>query len=269
MAESPGAAFGRVRTFVWSLVVREFRARYLGSALGAGWNVVQPLAQIFVYTIVFAQVMGARLRGVDDPLAYGIFLCAGLLPWTAMAEVIERSKGIYLEHSGLLKHSSFPRWTLPAVVVGTATINFAVIFLVFLGVLGVMGKLPGLSLLALAPAFAIQGALAIGIALGLSALNVYLRDLGPAVSIAMQFWFWLTPIVYPIAVVPAVLQPWLRCNPLVPIVECSQAAILSSPLTDWPAMLIGLWPSALIAVVAVFTGWRIHRRLAPNLADEL
>ena len=96
-------ALWRYRGFVWGLVARDFRARYLGSMLGASWAIAQPLAQIIVYTLIFSQVMGARLPNVRDPLGYSLYLCAGILTWGYFVEVLQRSQTIFLEQANLLK----------------------------------------------------------------------------------------------------------------------------------------------------------------------
>ncbi len=135
-----GRGFGRTqalwgyRGFVLGMVVRDFRGRYFGSVLGASWAIINPLAQILIFTVVFSQVMRARLTGVSDDLAYGLFLCAGLLPWGYLVEVLTRSQLVFLEHGNLLKKMSFPRVTLPVYVFLSATLNFAID----------MGAIPGL-----------------------------------------------------------------------------------------------------------------------------
>lgn len=108
-------ALWRYRGFVFGMVGREFRVRYAGSLLGTIWSNVNPLAMVFVYTVIFSKVMQAKLAGVNDTLAYGLFLCAGILTWGFFSEVLSRSPAIFIEHANLLKKVSFPRITLPAV----------------------------------------------------------------------------------------------------------------------------------------------------------
>ena len=123
------------RGFILGSVQREFQTRYQNSLLGALWTVLNPLAMILVYTVVFSQLMQARLPGVANGLAYGIYLCAGILTWGLFAEIIGRCQSVFLEHANLLKKLSFPRICLPLVVVLNALVNFAIIFALFLGFL--------------------------------------------------------------------------------------------------------------------------------------
>ena len=102
------------RGFITSSVKREFQSKYANSLFGFAWNVVNPLATILVYTVIFAQVMRARLPGVDNTFSYSIFLCAGILAWGLFAEITGRSKAMFIENANLLKKLRFPRICLPA-----------------------------------------------------------------------------------------------------------------------------------------------------------
>ena len=105
------------RGFISGSVKREFQSKYRNSLLGAAWTVINPLAMIVVYTVIFSQVMKARLPGVDSAFAYSIYLCAGLLTWGFFAEIVGRAQNVFIEHANLMKKLSFPRMTLPIIVV--------------------------------------------------------------------------------------------------------------------------------------------------------
>src|SRR5476649_2554080 len=120
------------RGFILGSVQREFQARYRNSLFGALWPVLNPLSMIIVYTVVFSHIMRARLPGVDDGMAYSIYLCAGLLTWGFFTEITLRSQNMFLENANLLKKISFPRICLPVIVLINAGINFAIIIGLFL-----------------------------------------------------------------------------------------------------------------------------------------
>ena len=120
------------RGFVLGSVKREFQLKYRNSILGAAWTVLNPLAMIVVYTVIFSQVMKARLPGVESGYAYSIYLCAGSLTWGLFAEIVGRAQNVFLENANLIKKISFPRMTLPVIVVVNAGVNFAIIFGLFL-----------------------------------------------------------------------------------------------------------------------------------------
>ena len=116
------------RGFIIGSVRREFESKYRKSVLGATWTIVNPLAMIIVYTIIFSQLMKARLPGVDTPFAYSIYLCAGSLTWGLFIEIVSRGQNIFIENANLLKKISFPRLILPVILVLNACINFLIIF---------------------------------------------------------------------------------------------------------------------------------------------
>jgi lipopolysaccharide transport system permease protein len=253
------------RGFVFGMVARDFRGRYLGSALGAAWAVLNPLAQILIYTLVFSRVMQARLPNVQDTLAYSLYLCAGLLTWNYFVEVLLRSQTVFLEQANMLKKVSFPRVTLPSYVFLSATVNFAIIWGLFLAFLLVSGRWPGWVLLALLPLLVIQQVLAAGLGLMLGVINVFFRDVAHAVGVGLQFWFWLTPIVYPVSAVPEVVRKLMAWNPVYPLIASYQRIIVER---QWP-LWSDLWLVAVVATAVAVISDTAFRHLAGAMVDEL
>ena len=253
------------RGFLFSSVKRDFRSRYLQSLLGSLWNVVHPAALVLVYTLVFANVMSARLPGASDPLAYGIYLCAGLFAWNYFAEIVARLQNVFLESANLLKKSSFPRICLPVATLLSATVNFTIIFTLFLVFLAATGRFPGALVLAALPVLLLQTGFAFGLGILTGTLNVFLRDIGQAMAILLQFWFWLTPVVYPIGVLPAAVRDVLGWNPMYGAVKAYQDIFVTQVMPDYST----LWPLATLTLVLLVIGYFAFRRLAPDVIDEL
>jgi lipopolysaccharide transport system permease protein len=253
------------RGFVLGMVARDFRGRYLGSALGASWAVLNPLAQILIYTVVFSQVMRARLPNMSDTLAYSLYLCAGVLTWNYFVEVLLRSQAVFLEQANMLKKVSFPRVTLPSYVFLSASVNFAIIWGVFLAFLLVSGRWPGWVLVALLPLLLIQQVFAVGLGLVLGVTNVFFRDVAQAVGVGLQFWFWLTPIVYPLSAVPEVVRRLMAWNPLYPLIASYQRIIVEH---EWPVWS-HLWLVCGVAVVVAALSETMFRHLSGPMVDEL
>jgi len=253
------------RGFIVGSMRREFQARYQNSLLGATWAILNPLAMIGVYTLIFSQIMRARLPGLDPTFGYSIYLCAGLLTWGLFAEIANRAQNVFIENGNLLKKLSFPRLCLPIVVVGSGLLNFGIIFAIFTTFLLLSGNFPGWPFLAVAPVLMILVLLAIGIGITLGVLNVFFRDVGQAFGIFLQFWFWFTPIVYPVSVLPSELQPWLTLNPMTSLMMAFQDILAAGRWPRWD----GLWPTALLAVAVCGLGLRLFRRRAGELVDEL
>ena len=105
----------RYRGFVVGSVKREFQTRYRTSMLGALWLVLQPLALIVVYTVVFSEVMKSRLPGVQSTFGYSIYLCAGVLTWGLFAEIVSRAQSVFVDNANLLKKLSFPLEYVPTI----------------------------------------------------------------------------------------------------------------------------------------------------------
>jgi len=253
------------RGFVLGMVARDFRGRYLGSVLGASWAVLNPLAQILVYTLVFSRVRHARLPNVQDTLAYSLYLCAGVLTWNYFVEVLLRSQTVFLEQANMLKKVSFPRVTLPAYVFLSASVNFSIIWGLFLAFLLISGRWPGWVLVALVPLLLIQQVLAVGLGLVLGVTNVFFRDVAQAVGVGLQFWFWLTPIVYPLGTVPEVVRNLMAWNPLYPLIASYQGIVVGH---QWPVWS-DLWLVGAVAAVVALISERAFRHLSGAMVDEL
>lgn len=253
------------RGFILGSVKREFQSRYRNSLLGPLWPLLQPLAMIFIYTLVFSQLMRARLPGVDDGMAYGIFICSGVLTWGLFSEVTGRCVGLFLENANLLKKLSFPRSCLPLIVLLNALLNFAIAMGLFLGVLLLMGHFPGEALVALPVLVGLQLLLAISLGMCLGIVNVFFRDVGQLFSIVLQFWFWLTPIVYPLNILPPVLQPWLALNPMTGLMQAYQGIFVQGVWPQWPSLCPALLAGGLCSLLAVL----LFRARSTEMLDEL
>ncbi|MDZ4302335.1 MAG: ABC transporter permease [Pseudomonas sp.] len=253
------------RGFILGNVKREFQIKYRNSLLGAAWNIINPLSMILVYTVIFSQLMRTRLPGVDSTLAFSIYLCAGVLTWGLFAEITTRAQNTFIENANLLKKLKFPRLCLPLTVVANALLNFAIIFSLFTAFLLLSGNFPGWVFLALVPLLVLLVLFAIGLGIGLGVLNVFFRDVGQFFNVFVTFWFWLTPIVYPINILPPRLQDLLAFNPMTPLMSAFQTVLVNQAWPNWPS----LWPVAVLALLLCVTSLRLFRRHAAEMVDEL
>ena len=253
------------RSFILGSVKREFQSKYRNSLLGAAWTVINPLAMIVVYTVIFSQIMRAKLPGADSTFGYSIYLCAGLLTWGLFAEITGRAQNTFLENANLLKKLIFPRLCLPVVIVASAALNFSMIFGLFTLFLLVSGNFPGVAYLAVLPLLTILLAFAIGLGMMLGVLNVFFRDVGQFFGIFVQFWFWLTPIVYPVNILPTSAQNLMAYNPMAPLLAGFQAVLV---MGQWPQWASLLYPAVLAALLCLL-GMRLFRRHAGDMVDEL
>lgn len=253
------------RGFIVSSVKREFQLKYRNSMLGAAWAVLQPLSMILVYTIIFSQIMRARLPGVESSFGYSIYLCAGVLSWGLFTEISSRSVNMFLDNANLLKKLSFPRLCLPVILVSTALVNFAIIFALFFLFLVLSGNFPGAAIIALLPVMLLLVAMATGLGMVLGVLNVFFRDVGQFFNMVITFWFWLTPIVYPINILPERLQPLMAINPVGAIMAAMQGILVQG---QWPAWSSLIYP-LILTIILCTLGMRLFRRHSGDMVDEL
>lgn len=258
-------ALMQYRGFVYGSVQREFQSKYRNSMFGATWAIINPLAMIVVYTVIFSQVMRSRLPGADTPYAYSIYLCGGVLSWGLFAEITGRAQTVFLEHAALIKKVSFPRICLPIIVVANALLNFSIIFGLFTLFLIAAGSFPGWVFVALVPLMLLLTLFAIGLGIVLGVLNVFFRDVGQFFGIFLQFWFWFTPVVYPPSILPPAVRNLLFLNPLAPLIGAIQNVLLHRAWPDWQSLL----PVTLLTVVLCVFGMRLFRRRAGEMVDEL
>lgn len=253
------------RGFVLGSVQREFQSKYRNSMFGAAWAIINPLAMIVVYTVIFSQVMQSRLPGADTPFAYSIYLCGGVLSWGLFAEITGRAQTVFLEHAGLIKKVSFPRICLPIIVVANALLNFSIIFGLFTVFLVASGNFPGWVFAALVPLLLLLTLFAIGLGIVIGVLNVFFRDVGQFFGIFLQFWFWFTPVVYPPTILPPAVRDLLIFNPLAPLIGAIQEVLLHQAWPQWQNLL----PVTILALLLCAFGLRLFRRRAGEMVDEL
>ena len=258
-------AIWEYRAFVANLVRREFEIRSARAVWGNVWLVLEPATQILIYTLIFGHVLGARLAGDTNNMAYGIYICAGIITWNFFHELVAKSQTIFLDHAPLLKTVSFPRFALPIALVSTACINLSIVATIFLAVLVLTGNSPGLVLFAAIPLLAVQGAIGIGFGILTGTLNVFYRDIGRIVGVLMQFWFWLTPVVYPQSIIPDAIAPYYAWNPMVPIVDGYHKIVLEHEIPAWDTIISPF----VVAMLSVGLGWFVFRQLSRDLVDEL
>lgn len=258
----------RYRSFIFTSTARQIQGQYQGALFGVAWLFLGPLALLTVHTVIFSNLFKNRLPGVDSAFSYSIFLCAGLLPWLYFSDTVSRLTGTFVAQAGLIKKAQFPRICLPLIAMGVSSFNFFVIAGLFLCFLLLSGNWPGMVLLAALPALGVQVLLSLGLGVFLGVVNVYFRDVGHLVGVIFQFLFWLTPIVYPLNMLPPWAQTAIGINPLTVLVGHYQSVILYARLPSVQAFQ-GLAWVALLAFACVYLGFKIHRDLGGEMADEL
>jgi lipopolysaccharide transport system permease protein len=260
------ASAWRYRHFILSSIRAEIRARFIRSKLGGLWMIVHPLAQAAIFALVLSEIMSAKLPGMaNDRFAYALYLLSGLLGWSLFSELVNRCLTLFIDNGNLLKKIQFPRICLPIIVAGSALLNNALLLLAIILVFALFGRFPGAGL-AWVPALMLL-TLATGLSIGLllGVFNVFVRDVGQIVPIALQFGFWLAPIAYTTDIVPPGLRRLLYLNPMTPIVQGYQNALLF----DRPPDFVALAWLTLAAVTLLAAALALFRRASPEMVDVL
>jgi lipopolysaccharide transport system permease protein len=246
------------------LVKRDFHGRYAGSALGLVWSLVQPLWLLVLFTFVFDTILQVSLLG-ERTENFSVFLFAALLPWMAVHEGVTRGASAITDNSPLVKKLTFPAEVLILAAVLGALLHEAIALGVFAVVLVALGHLAPGGLPLLLVAVPLQLALTLGLGLLLAAANVFFRDVAQVLGLVLSAWFYLTPIVYPLSLVPEWVLPLVLFNPLTALVELYRQALLGGTLELPP----GTGSLAVLAVVVLGSGAWLFRRLAPSFVDEI
>lgn len=254
----------RYRGFVVSSVANEFRSRVARSRFGTAWIVLQPLAQVLIFATILSSVLAARLEGVDNKFAYSVYLMSGILCWTLFAEIVQRCITVFIDNASLLRKMRFPRITLPLVAVGSALVTNTALLAVMLVILPLLGFNPTLAWVWLPLLMILTVALATGLGLLLGTLNVFARDVGQVMAVILQFWFWVTPIVYPVSIVPDAFKATLVVNPVAPLVMAYHDVIVYGKAPG-----AGLWFVAAVAAVLLAFSLVVFRRASAELVDAL
>ena len=253
------------RHFISSSVRNELISRFARSKLGGLWMIINPLAQVAIYALILSNVLAARLPGIDNKYAYAIYLMAGLLAWTLFSEIINRCLTLFIEQGNLMKKMSFPRITLPAIVVGSCLLNNALLFVAMLAIFALLGHQFNLVMLWLIPLTLIVVVLALGIGLIIGVMNVFLRDIGQVVPIILQMLFWVTPIVYPVTIIPEAYRYWLSFNPIYPLTDAYQQVLVYGNNPEWEGVLI----IAVIGLLLAGGSLYMFRRASAEMVESL
>ncbi len=234
------------RNLIWQFARREVLGRYRGSVLGVSWSVLTPMAMLAVYTLVFRHIFKAKWPGVEDGnMSFALNLFAGLLVFNWAAEFLSRAPRLVTEQPNLVTKVVFPLQVLPWSALLSSFFHALVSCAVWLAGCLLFGQGLHVSWLALPLVFLALMPTLLGLGWALSALGVYFKDLGEIVGLVMGMLLFLTPVFFPLSVLPDFLQVWVQFNPLaIPIEALRQIG------------LMGVWPnvSSLLQLFAVGLG---------------
>ena len=253
------------RFFIISSIETEFRSRFVRSKFGGLWMVLHPLALVLIYALILSQIMTAKLPNVATQYAYPVYILSGMVGWTLFSEILGRSLTVFIDNGNILKKMTFPKLALPLITIGSSLVNFVLLFFMMFIVFGFLGHLPYHALLWLPLLIFITVGLAVGLGLFFGVLNVFIRDVGQVMNIVLQFWFWLTPIVYMPSIIPERYHGLLMLNPMTGITMGYQNVLLYDKAPD---LSILIYPS-IFATISLVVAIIIFKKASEEMADVL
>jgi len=250
---------------IYNVVLRDIQSRYMGSFLGVFWSILHPLVQLSIYYFIFSVVLKARLGAEYAGTHFAIWLISGMLPWLLFAEILSRSPGAVLEQTVLIKKAVFPSEIFPLSHVIAALVNHCIALTLLLAFLLLTGNSFSINIFWLP--FYLFGIcfFALGISWFVSALNVYLRDIGHLMGFIVHVWFFMTPILYPIQLIPESFRSFIALNPMIYPVEGYRMSLLGRSDPSMEGVII-IFTFGLAAFVL---GGLVFRKLKPTFADVL
>lgn len=252
-----------------TLVQRDLEARYKGSLLGNLWPLVNQLSQLLIYTYVFSIVLKVKLniQGLpDSKMTYGLWLFAGLLPWMGFSSGLGKASVSVITQQNLVKKVVFPLTLLPLVPVLSAFLESLFGFFALLVMVSFTTQTIQPTVLLMPLAWIPQLLLTAGLAYLAAAFTVFLRDIPQSLDVILNFWFYLTPIVYPSKVIPEFWRVWVfRLNPLAGISEAYRDFIIVGKITHGHHLII----ATVISIIVFWVGLSVYKKLRPAFADVL
>lgn len=248
------------REMTASLVRKDLKGRYKGSALGFLWTFINPLLQLAIYTFVFQIIL-------KNPMPnYYMHLFVALVPWIFFSSALTTGSRAILGQANLVKKIYFPREVMPISYATSSFVNMILSFIIIFAVLIISPiKIHLIPILFLPLIMIIQYLLVVGTTMITSSLTVYLRDLEHIMGVLNMAWMYLSPVVYPISYIPDNMMGVYLINPMSPIIICYRDILYYGTVPQAKMMLLSLGESLIVLLI----GFLIFQKLKKHFAEEL
>ena len=247
------------RELLKTSIKKDIGGKYKKSFLGVLWSFVNPLLQITVYAIIFPLIMRNNIEN------YTVFMVCGLIPWNFFATSLNRSSFVMIENGNIIKKVYFPREILPLSLVTSETVNFLISSLIMLAFTLFSGMGISIYILLYPLILLVQYIMQLGLALILSSVTVYFRDLQHFIGVLLQLFFYATPIVYSVQTIPENYRWILKLNPMTYVIEGYRDILYNQQMPDVRHLLMILG----LGLVLVVLGYALFNKLQKRFAEEL
>lgn len=252
-----GEAYAR-RELLYFLIWRDVKIRYKQTALGIAWAVLVPVLQLTIFTVIFGRLAGIKPDG-DYP--YALFVLAGLVPWTFFAQSVSQGGQSLVNQQQMLTKVYFPRVFVPTGAVGGCFVDYVISFGVYAAVMAWYHFAPTWQILFVPLLVVLTVIAALGSVFLLSALTVTYRDFRHIIPVMIQSLMYLSPVVYPVTIVPARYQWILGLNPIAGFIDGFRSAILGKPW-NFPILLSSIASTIILLLVGTMYFRATERRFA-------
>ncbi|MFQ6019811.1 MAG: ABC transporter permease [Dehalococcoidia bacterium] len=258
------AELWRRRDLLWHMTVRHLRSQYKQSVLGYAWALLNPLSMMLILSFVFSQILLIdRLGNIDVP--YPLFLLVGLLPWIFFSSAIFSATDSVVGGASLVTKVYFPREILPTAAVFTKVVDLAFGLLILVGLMVYLGQAPTVTILWVPLIFLTHLLFTLGISFPLAALNLYFHDVRFLVGVTLTLLFYMTPIIYPIDIVPERYHLLFELNPNSLFINAYRRVVLMDIGVGVDRLLLGI----AIAVLTFLVGYYLFKKMEPGFADKI
>lgn len=243
-----------------SLVYKDLHGRYKGSFFGFLWTFINPLLQLIVYSIVFSIILR---MGIEN---YGLFLFVALIPWIFFSSSMQAGSSCIVDNASLVNKIYFPREVLPISVVNSSFINMLYSFIIVIAAVIFYGENNiYINYIYLPVLFAVEYVIVLGITLIVSAVTVYFRDLSHILSILLMMWQFLTPVFYPVTMVPEKYRYLFELNPMTNIILSYRDVLFYNTAPD----IFLLFKSFLYGILLLIFGFIFFGKLKKGFSENL
>lgn len=247
------------RDLLWFMIWRNIKVRYAQSAVGVGWAILQPVATMIVFTVVFGRLVGVQ----SDGAPYAVFAFVALVPWTYFSNCLTEGTDSMVSNAPIISKIYFPRLILPIAILGARMVDFFIAFVILTLLLFWYGIVPNAGVVILPLLTVIMAMSAAGLGLALTALAIQYRDIKYGMNFAVQLLMYAAPVVYPATMIPGWWQYLYALNPMVGVIEGFRAALLSTRPMPWGLIVIG----GMVSVLLFIGGLLYFRRKEHVFAD--
>jgi lipopolysaccharide transport system permease protein len=253
------------RSLIRNFVVRDLKARYVGSFMGLFWSVIHPIVLLVSYTFVFSFIFGVKPLPDTGTTNFALFLFCSILPWLFFQDTLQRSSTAIIDNSNLVTKTLFPSEILPLSIALAGLVNHLIGFAILLTIiLFTIGKV-SVFILLIPVYFFLLMLFTLGLSWFVASLNVFVRDVSQVITVILTFWFWFTPIFYTTEKFPRKLLFMVRCNPMAHVVLGYRDCLLRMQMPDLRILAV----FAAVSLVVFVAGGLFFRKTKREFADVL